>query len=279
MYSPPSNPADEQRMRTQAERAAQALKVTLGGGEPFWGWEGRTLGRAGRTATGQRVWLRLAAAPVAKACGKLWDGAEAAQQAFGDLGGHRPALLAIHDAEHDGTVYRAELSEHLDQLVASADPILRHPLQLSADWWLALDGALEKVAAAVTDRVAVRQAYIDRAVPQYLGIPAPPVTRWATVHGDLNWANVTAPELRLLDWEAWGQGPWAYDQATLYAYSLLQSDTADRLREAFPFLGTTEAYAAEAVVCAELLQTVSRGSNLDLAGPLQEWADQLRDRA
>jgi hypothetical protein len=266
-------------MRAQAERAAQALKVTIGGGDPFWGWEGRTLGRSGTTATGQRVWLRLAAAPAAKACGKLWEGAQAAQQAFGDLDGFRPALLAIHDAEHDGTAYRAELSEHLDQPVASADPILRHPLQLPADWWPALDGALEKVAAAVTDRVAVRQAYIDRAVPQHLGIPAPPVTRWATVHGDLNWANVTAPELRLLDWEAWGQGPWAYDQATLYAYSLLQPDTARRLREAFPFLGTPEAYAAEAVVCAELLQTVSRGSNLDLAGPLQEWADQLRDRA
>jgi hypothetical protein len=141
-----------------------------------------------------------------------------------------------------------------------------------------VDGVLEKVAAATTDRVAVRQEYIDRAVPAFLGIPAPPVTHWATVHGDLHWANLTAPELRLLDWEAWGQGPWGYDQVTLYAYSLLQPDVADRVRDAFPLLGTTQTYAAEAVVCAELLQTVTRGTNLDLAGPLQKWADQLHDR-
>jgi hypothetical protein len=43
----------------------------------------------------------------------------------------------------------------------------------------------EKVAAATTDRVAVRQAYIDHAVPTFLGTPAPAVNRWATVHGGL----------------------------------------------------------------------------------------------
>jgi hypothetical protein len=95
---------------------------------------------------------------------------------------------------------------------------------------------------------------------------------------ELHWANLTAPELRLLDWEAWGQGPWGYDQATLYAYSLLRPDAAARVRDAFPLLGTPQTYAAEAVVCAELLQTVTRGTNLDLAGPLQKWADQLRNR-
>jgi len=48
-------------------------------------------------------------APEAKASGKLWDGALDAQHAFGDLDGHRPALLGVHDAFDDGTAYRAEL--------------------------------------------------------------------------------------------------------------------------------------------------------------------------
>ncbi|MGV9933965.1 hypothetical protein ACWDY4_25845 [Streptomyces olivaceoviridis] len=43
------------------------------------------------------------AAPEEKAAGKLWDGALDAQHAFGDLDGHRPALLAVHDAVDDGT--------------------------------------------------------------------------------------------------------------------------------------------------------------------------------
>ncbi|WP_405681962.1 hypothetical protein [Streptomyces sp. NBC_00057] len=89
-------------------------------------------------------------------------------QAFAVLGGHRPALLAIHDTEADGTAYRTELSERLDQPVISTDPILRHQPELPDGWWPALEGALEKVTAATTDRVADRQAYIDRAVSTWI---------------------------------------------------------------------------------------------------------------
>ncbi|WP_431776313.1 hypothetical protein [Streptomyces cucumeris] len=280
MYSPPSDPAEQQRMEAHLARAAQALQVTCASQAPFWGWDGRTLGRAGTTAKGERVWLRLISAPAAKAEGKLWEGAEHAQIVFGDLGGYRPALLTVHDMVDGETAYRAELSQYLDQPVLSDDPIVRRPLELPDTWWTDLANALEKVATATTtDRVAVRHQYIDRAVPQFLNMPAPPVTRWATVHGDLHWANLTSPGLRLLDWEAWGRAPWGYDQATLWAYSLTQPDLAARVRTAFPELGTPETYAAETVVCAELLQTVSRGANTILAEPLQEWAARLRSEA
>ncbi|MGW1290784.1 hypothetical protein ACWD4N_46335 [Streptomyces sp. NPDC002586] len=43
---------------------------------------------------GAPVWLRLVSAPEDKASGKLWDGALDARHAFGDLNGHRHALLA-----------------------------------------------------------------------------------------------------------------------------------------------------------------------------------------
>ncbi|MGW3910102.1 hypothetical protein ACWEBX_01050 [Streptomyces sp. NPDC005070] len=41
--------------------------------------------------------------------GKLRDGALDTQRAFGDLDGHRPALLAVQDTVDDDTAYRAEL--------------------------------------------------------------------------------------------------------------------------------------------------------------------------
>ncbi|MFB7511017.1 MULTISPECIES: hypothetical protein [Streptomyces] len=47
-----------------------------------------------RGRPGAPVWLRLVSAPEDKASGKLWDGALDARHAFGDLNGHRPALLA-----------------------------------------------------------------------------------------------------------------------------------------------------------------------------------------
>lgn len=94
---------------------------------------------------------------------------------------------------------------------------------------------------------------------------------------ELHWANVTAP-LKVLDWEGWGRAPEGFDGATLYAYSLLQPDTAARVRAAFPVLGSPAGLAAEATVCAQLLQTVARGDNLVLKDQLRHWADEIRHR-
>ncbi|WP_328983100.1 hypothetical protein OG258_53545 [Streptomyces mirabilis] len=264
-------------MRTHHAHTAKALDVQVEPGAEFWGWAGRTLGAPARTTTGAPVWLRLVSAPEDKASGKLWDGALDAQHAFGDLDGHRPALLAVHDAVDDGTAYRAELSVRVDQPALSDDPILQHDFQLPDSWWTDLAGTLEKVSAVDTDRVAVRQQYMDRAIPEFVGIPAPAVFCWTTAHADLHWANLTEP-LRLLDWEGWGRSPEGFDAATLYAYSLLQPDAAARVRAVFPVLGSLAGLAAEATVCAQLLQTVSRGDNLTLADPLREWATELRRR-
>ncbi|MFJ8510182.1 hypothetical protein [Streptomyces avermitilis] len=117
-------------MRVHHARAAHALDVQTEPGGEFWGWAGRTLGAPARTASGAPVWLRLLSVPADKASGKLWDGATDAQLAFGDLDGHRPALLGMYETVDDGTAYRAELSVRVDQPVLSNDPILQHDLQL-----------------------------------------------------------------------------------------------------------------------------------------------------
>ncbi|MFF4490461.1 hypothetical protein ACFY0F_28890 [Streptomyces sp. NPDC001544] len=165
----------------------------------------------------------------------------------------------------------------VDQPVLCDDPILRHDLQLPDSWWADLAGTLEKVSAVDTDRVAVRQQYMDRAIPQFVGIPARAVTCWTTAHSDVHWANLTDP-LRLLDWEGWGQAPEGFDAAKLYAYTLLQPDTAACVRAVFPILGSPAGLAAEATMCAQLLQTVARGDNLDLEDRLRDWSEELRRR-
>ncbi|SOE59311.1 hypothetical protein SAMN05446589_1521 [Streptomyces sp. OV198] len=260
MYWPPPAPDTEQRMRAHHADAAKALDVRLELGGEFWGWAGRTLGAPARTAAGAPVWLRLVSEPTAKASGMLWDGATDAQHAFGD-----------------GTAHRAELSPRVGQPVLSDDPILQHDLYLPDSWRTDLAEALERVSATVTDRVAIRQQYMDRAIPEFVGIPAPAVTCWTTAHGDLRWANLTSP-LRLLDWEGWGRAPERFDAATLYAYSLLRPATAAHVRTVSPVLGSPAGLAAEAAVCAMLLQTVARGDNLTLEGQLRDWSEELRGR-
>lgn len=161
--------------------------------------------------------------------------------------------------------------------VLSDGPVLQRDLQLPDSWWENLAGTLAKVAAVDTDRVAVRQQYMARAIPEFVGTPAPAVTCWSTAHSDLHWANVTAP-LRILDWEGCGRAPEGFDAATLCAYSLLQEDVAARVRDAFPVLGSPAGLAAEATVCAQLLQTVARGDNLPLEDRLRDWSEELRRR-
>ncbi|MFB7600043.1 hypothetical protein [Streptomyces sp. NPDC056160] len=83
-------------------------------------------------------------------------------------------------------------------------PILRpHILQLPDSWWEALARTLEKLSATSTDLVAVREQYMNRAIPEFVGIPAPAVTYWTTAHADLHWANLTTSPLMLLDREGW----------------------------------------------------------------------------
>ncbi|MFC9680374.1 hypothetical protein [Streptomyces sp. NPDC056948] len=274
MYSPPPDQDTEQRMRTHHARAAKALDVLTEPGGEFWGWAGRTLGTPGRTTVGDPAWLRLVSAPADKASGKLWDGALDAQHAFGDLDGYRPALLGVHDAVDNGTAYRAELSARVTEPVLSDDPVRQHDFELPDSWWTDLAGVLEKVSAAGTTRVAVRQQYMDRATPEFVGIPAPTAPCWTTAHGDLHWANLTAPQ-QILDWESWGSAPMGFDAAMLYAYTLLQPNVAARVRAAFPVLSSPDGLAAEATVCAQLLQTVARGDNLILEVPLRDWAEEL----
>ncbi|MGH3885275.1 MAG: hypothetical protein ACRDSZ_01695 [Pseudonocardiaceae bacterium] len=73
----------------------------------------------------------------------------------------------------------------------------------------------------------------------------PTVTTWSTAHGDLQWANLTAPAPYLLDWEGWGIAPAGYDAATLYCYSLLAPNTARRVYETFTdILDTSTAHAS-----------------------------------
>ena len=101
---------------------------------------------------------------------------------------------------------------------------------------------------------------------------------WYCRHGLLAACDNSNPEPELAEL-AWGAAPAGFDGALLYAYTLLQPATAARVRAAFPILGSPAGLAAEATVCAMLLQTVERGDNLVLTDPLQQWATALRHRA
>ncbi|WP_037620128.1 hypothetical protein [Streptomyces aureus] len=266
MYSPPTSPADEQRILAAQTTAAEALEVTVTGPRR-WGYAGRSLGQQAHHPRHGACWLRLISAPVGKAHGKLWDGTHLAATAFPDV--RRPALHGIHDLVREDAAYRAELCELVTSRVCSPDPVLRTELALPETWWKSLRTDLDAIAGTPTDRTAVRQEWINRAVPQFTGHPAPIIEQWATAHGDLQWANLTADGPTLLDFEGFGAAPLGYDPALLYVYSLLAPHTAAQIRAHFTVLASEPGRAALLIVAADLLQSCSRGDHPELAEPLR----------
>ncbi|MFD5818360.1 hypothetical protein [Streptomyces sp. NPDC127038] len=234
---------------------------------PSWGWHGRTLGHRADHPEHGPCWLRLLSVPADTAGGKLWQGTEKAATAFPTV--RKPVLHRIYDWNDKTYAYRAELTGYIDEPILSSNPVLHHELALTDSWFATIRTTLKTIAATPTDRTAVRQEWIDRAVPQFTGQPAPQVEHWECAHGDFHAANLTT-KATLLDWEGWGSAPRGYDAALLYAYAQLVPPTADRIRSEFtPLLDGPSGRTALLVVCAELLQSASRGDHPDLTPPLR----------
>lgn len=175
MYSPPLSDTEAQRMITVQASAAQALGVYLDGPH-VWGWAGRTLGQRALHPQRGACWLRVLSAPVDKANGKLREGTSQAAEVIPDSV-RRPQLLAVRDHTADGLAFRAELTEFIPAPVLSPDPVLRHEPSITTSFLEQLRRDLQTVAQTRTDRVAVRQEWIDRRVPELTGVPAPPHPR------------------------------------------------------------------------------------------------------
>ncbi|MFF3430266.1 hypothetical protein [Streptomyces sp. NPDC002602] len=265
LFAPPRTLVEQQRMRQAHRSAARALLLPAAHGPESWGWQGRTLSRR----TGDR-WLRVVSQPQDKPLGRLWDGAAAAETALPRTI-PRPRLADVMDWTAGEHRYRAEVSELVPwPALQRGGPVLEHEADLPNVWWTELRGALTTLAGVSTDRLSVRQNWIDRNFPTYLGMPPIQITAWVTGHADLHWGNLAADHLVIFDWESWGAVPRGYDEGLLHAYSLATPATAARIRHEFAhILDTPHGRTGELVALAQLLQVAGRGHHPELRGHLE----------
>jgi hypothetical protein len=262
-------------MRDRLRRAADHFSATLTG-TPVWGWRDRTIGSRVTRADGER-WLRVSWALTHWAEGSYWTGNHDASL-INDV--PKPQVIDLYEWDEPHARCRAELMTLILAAPCSATPELRDDVALPDRWWLDLRSALDVLGSHTTDRTALTPRQAHRRALAFFGSAAgAQIVRWSTVHGDLNWSNLTAPELVLLDWESFGTGPACYDAATLYCLALLAPATAKRVHDTFSdVLDTPDGLRTQLQVVIRYLKRVEQGEFADLADPLHLHARQILER-
>lgn len=235
------------RMDAALVRASRELRVRVDGPPAHRRWRGRRWG-VPVTRGAEPGWLKLSEQDRALDIAGLWSGPAIANDTLGPEV-VRPALLDTVDWAGGDHYYRAELWQRLGPGHRTSDTtFLVTAPELDETWWTRLRASLDGLAAATTTRRAIRQRYLDVAMRRQLPFAvSTTVPRWSPAHADLHWANVTAPEFALVDWERWGSAPAGWDIAMLHVFALLVPAVAEQIRMRF-----ADAFADPATVFAEL---------------------------
>ncbi|MFZ3499053.1 hypothetical protein ACODT5_38550 [Streptomyces sp. 5.8] len=266
----PPDEATGTLMTAAHTRAAEAVGLVCSG--PLaWGFAGFTLGRRSGP-----YWLRVSRSLVKNAGRKHGQGIVGADLLVPrDV--PRPAVHGTYDWTEGEYAFEAEVLDLVPHPVVSprTPELVRNPA-LPDEWWAALRHSLDRLAEVEGAKETVRDDWIERAFPQYLGIPTPAKIERVTGHGDLHWGNLTGMPLTLLDWERWGRVPVGYDPGLLHAHSLRVPLVATRIRSHFAnVLGTPAGRIGELAALAEILQAVARGFYPKLAPLLLDRAEEL----
>ncbi|SEM74684.1 hypothetical protein [Lihuaxuella thermophila] len=253
-------------------KAANYFRVVLHG-NPTFGWHDRSIGSK-VSGKHEKHWLRVVSEKKWWAQGDWWEGNLVSNQLKGIP---KPYVIDVYEWEDGEIQLRAELMTFVEGQVCSPTQELRSHLDLSELWWSELRASLEILSSWQTERTITDQDEVTRRFLVFYGDDVESkVTRWTTAHGDLHWANLMSPQLTILDWEGWGSAPAGYDAATLYCYSLLIPEVAERVYKTFEdILDTPEGVFAQLYVITRLLRRIDKGDYMDLAGPLHRHARRL----
>ncbi|MGW3058538.1 aminoglycoside phosphotransferase [Streptomyces goshikiensis] len=209
--------------------------------------------------TSEGTWVRLAWCRPEQLSSSAWTGIEASVAIKGVPRPEWHASSQWHDPAR-GVVWRVDEMGHSTTTAVSPVGTVDHDPALSPTWWADLRSALSALAGHATERVCVRQEHLSARIRDVYGDEIDTtVPEWACAHGDVGWANVTAPAFMLLDWESWGRAPVGYDAACLWSASLAVPALAEHVRNEFAdVLDTRAGRLSRLLLCANIERTQRR---------------------
>lgn len=272
----PQDARHREQLLAYLQNAAERFGVTVTG-VPGFGWLDRTVGVSTRRPSGEPCWLRVVSEHADWVNERFWTGNVDSNVVTGLP---KPCVLDWIEERGSGRWFRAELMTWVDARTVSRTPELHDDPDLPAQWFTDLSDALDVLWKVETPRVVSSQDVVTQRLREYFGGRIEPtIDYWVTSHADLHWANLTAPDLVVLDWESWGVAPFGYDVATLYCHSLLVPAVAAQIRQDHAeLLDSPDGRRSQLLAAARILRRTEVGDYLDLVDPLHRLADQILGR-
>lgn len=181
--------------------------------------------------TEHRTWVRISWHEPDKIFPRELSGLETS---LAITGVPRPEFIQACHWAHSGVIFRAEEMTLADERIASPRSLTARFPDVDHQWWQDLSQALKNLSQVKTNRISLPPAPIARDIKEFTGSKLDTrISEWITGHGDLHWANLTAPRLHMLDWECWGRLPRGADAATLWATAFCVPELAEEVQDRF----------------------------------------------
>jgi hypothetical protein len=156
--------------------------------------------------TTKDTWVRIEVRALDRIDGQGWNGVECAEVLAGVS---KPAWLqGVAWIDHDeGLAWRADETELVADPPVKPGGVLTTRPELSDAWWETLNRSLDALASQSTSRQAtpgmrpLTQERVTSTIEAVFRNIDTTIDEWTTAHGDFAWANVTAPNCSILDWE------------------------------------------------------------------------------
>jgi hypothetical protein len=246
--------------------------------EPQKGYGTRSYGASVIDENGAKYWLKVFGLTSDK--NERWK-SETESDAI--TGVHKPQLIRQITWKPADGFWVARLTTFVTGIVEAGPwaQVSAHGVEYA--WLESLNESLKALALQPCARVHVQTSLFERWLSRHFRRrPAITVSDWVPSHNDLQWSNLSHPDLSILDWEWYGRSPRGYDQGTLIAYSCHDDELTARLEKAFrPALETSIGAFGKLFAAHTIRSSIQSGwLNPLMKTPIEKligrWESQLR---